>query len=246
MMSKYGARMLFIVGTIICTVVFLWLTLDTLSQVKTRTKEENLTAQVIEGKKTWQKYNCNDCHTILGIGAYYAPDVTKVASYRDADWLRRFFRDSSAVGPASRKMPNQKLTETEIDNLIAFLQWVNEIDTNNWPPQPLGSAASAEQPGQVQPAESSTSQSSLTPPSVQNKSGIQLYRTKGCAQCHIINGLGGTAGPDLSRIASKQNEEYLERFLSDPAKTKPGTKMPNPKLNETEIETIVDYLETLK
>jgi nitric oxide reductase subunit C len=32
----------------------------------------------VAGKRVWQKYNCNDCHTILGFVGYYAPDMTKV------------------------------------------------------------------------------------------------------------------------------------------------------------------------
>ncbi|MGQ9834912.1 MAG: c-type cytochrome [Thermoanaerobaculaceae bacterium] len=29
------------------------------------------------GKRAFEKYNCNDCHTILGFGGYYAPDLTR-------------------------------------------------------------------------------------------------------------------------------------------------------------------------
>lgn len=242
-MSKSGAKMLFIIGTIIVTIVFLWLTIDTLSKVKSRTKEENLSMQVVEGKKTWQKYNCNDCHTILGIGGYYAPDVTKVAQYRDTDWLRKFLHDPAAIWPAARKMPNQHLSETEIANLIAFLQWVNNIDTNNWPPQPVGGTGVVTP---EQPAQPATVETTAIIPQQVIAGGNQLFRTKGCTMCHVVNGLGGTAGPDLSHIAKKQNEEYLKSWLADPAKMKTGTTMPNPNLTKEEIKSIVDYLETLR
>ena len=88
----------------ISAVIFLALTYDSLVKMPQRTQEEKLDARVAAGKWVWQKYNCNDCHTILGIGGYYAPDVTKVMSYRDADWTIRFLKDPQAVWPAARKM----------------------------------------------------------------------------------------------------------------------------------------------
>jgi len=37
------------------------------------------------GKKTVQAKNCINCHTILGNGAYYAPDLTK--AWLDPGWI---------------------------------------------------------------------------------------------------------------------------------------------------------------
>ncbi len=128
----------FSLGTVISTVIFLALTYDSLVRMPQRTHDENLGAQAVSGKWVWQRHNCNDCHTILGIGGYYAPDVTKVMSYRDSAWVGRFIKDPEAVWPAGRKMPNLRLTKQEITDVIAFLTWVNGIDTNNWPPKPLG------------------------------------------------------------------------------------------------------------
>lgn len=62
-----------------------------------KTHEDKLTAQVASDKWVWQKYNCNNCHTILGIGGYYAPDVTKVMGYQDSGWMRHFIKDHSQV-----------------------------------------------------------------------------------------------------------------------------------------------------
>ena len=34
-------------------------------------------------------------------------------------------------------MPNLKLSDAEIDEVIAFLAWVGKIDTQGWPPRPI-------------------------------------------------------------------------------------------------------------
>jgi nitric oxide reductase subunit C len=79
MLSKSSAKIFFLGGTIISFAVFLGLSWITLSkEVPKNTHEENLTSQVISGKQIWEKNNCMGCHTILGEGAYYAPELTKV------------------------------------------------------------------------------------------------------------------------------------------------------------------------
>src|SRR5205807_10289321 len=33
--------------------------------------------------------------------------------------------------------------------------------------------------------------------------GSQIFATEGCVQCHAINGVGATVGPDLGRLADR-------------------------------------------
>jgi len=95
---------------------------------------------VVQGKRIWHKHNCNDCHTILGIGVYYSPDVTKTYSTRGEAWLKAFLKNPESPDPKRRKMLNPNLSENEINGLILFLKWVDAIDTNQWPPQPIAEA----------------------------------------------------------------------------------------------------------
>ena len=49
------------------------------------THADRITPDVIAGKHVWHRKNCINCHTLLGEGAYYAPDLTKIADQRGTD-----------------------------------------------------------------------------------------------------------------------------------------------------------------
>lgn len=223
-MTKAQAKAVFIWGTAFSTIILLALTYNSISQIPERTNQNKLDAQVAAGKWIWQKHNCNDCHTILGIGGYYAPDLTKVMSRRDPDWMRSFLKDPSAVWPASRKMPNLHLTDAEITDLIAFLNWVDHINTNNWPPKPMiVHVAGQESPGET------------------------LFKAHGCSSCHSIGGIGGHIGPDLTHVGSRRSKQWIEEQLEDPRSHNPNSIMPSFKdLSHKDIEDLVNYLAELK
>ncbi len=47
--------------------------------------------------------------------------------------------------------------------------------------------------------------------------GKALYETKGnCGGCHIVNGIGGIAGPDLSEIGARRSASHLRAAVLDP------------------------------
>lgn len=104
--------------------------------------EEEAEALVSKGKLTTQAKNCMNCHTLLGNGAYYAPDLTK--SWLDPAWGSKETREQSMVeflmnpqdrlhNALGRKMPNLGITEDEARATVAFLKWMASIDTNGFP-----------------------------------------------------------------------------------------------------------------
>ena len=105
--------------------------------------EEEAYDLVTLGKLTTQAKNCMNCHTLLGNGAYYAPDLTK--SWLDPGWgteaareqlMTNFLLDPIANARTygtGRRMPNLGITEKEARGVIAFLKWMSAIDTNGFP-----------------------------------------------------------------------------------------------------------------
>ncbi len=137
MLSKSQARFFFLGGTILSFVVFLGLSWDTLSnEVPKRTHEENLTPQVIRGKHLWDSNNCMGCHTLMGEGAYYAPELTKVVERRGEAYIKVALMLKTPWAPRGRKMVAYGFSEQEADELVAFLTWVGNVDLNGFPPKP--------------------------------------------------------------------------------------------------------------
>jgi nitric oxide reductase subunit C len=136
MLTKSQARLFFLGGTLFFSVIFLLLTVDTLRQIPERQNSDLMTENVVRGKMLWDTNNCMGCHTILGEGAYYAPELTRVVERRGEEWIRIFLRDPQAMYPGKRKMVQYDFSEDEISDVIAFLGWIGQIDTNGFPPEP--------------------------------------------------------------------------------------------------------------
>ena len=105
--------------------------------------EASAEALVTLGKLTVQAKNCMNCHTLLGNGAYYAPDLTK--AWLDRGWVHEDVREEMMVQflvdpeknartfGSGRRMPNLAITEAEARGIVAFLKWMSTIDTNGFP-----------------------------------------------------------------------------------------------------------------
>lgn len=104
--------------------------------------EEEAEALVKLGKLTTQAKNCMNCHTLLGNGAYYAPDLTK--AWLDQYWGTKEIREVQMVefikdpsdklhNSVGRRMPKLGITDEEARGVVAFLKWMSSIDTNGFP-----------------------------------------------------------------------------------------------------------------
>lgn len=137
MLSKSQAKIFFFGGTAVTFAIFLGLSWTSLtSEVPHRTHEENLTPQVIRGKVLWDENNCMGCHTLLGEGAYYAPELTKVYERRGEGYIGVVLTSKEPWAPRGRKMVAYGFTPEQAADLTAFFKWIGEIDLNGFPPKP--------------------------------------------------------------------------------------------------------------
>ena len=136
--TKAMARNIFYGGAVFFFLLFLALTFDTVQNLPKRDHRENITNSVVRGKHIWETRDCVGCHTILGEGAYFAPELGNVYKRRGGDFIKAWIKAQPTGAPGRRQMPQFNLTDQQLDDLVEFLKWTSEINTNNWPPNIQG------------------------------------------------------------------------------------------------------------
>lgn len=272
-MTKRQGRLFFILCTAVMAVVFIGMTVHSHTRFGELTHAEKITPAVISGKHVWHSNNCINCHTLLGEGAYYAPDLTKITQQRGAPYLQAFLKNPSQFYSEQkhrRLMPNPHLSEPDINNVIAFLDWVGHIDNQGWPPRPIivsGAAIPGSDVGQPVKAAAASSDPVAK--------GDALFHSTppGCFACHSVSPGVNLAGPSLAGLgaraatviaapdykgSAKNPADFIRESIVKPsAYLFPGPMysangqsfMPNSFANDLtpeKIDSLVAYLQTLK
>ena len=113
-------------------------------------------------------------------------------------------------------MQNDHFSDAQIDDLVAFLQWIGGMDLNGFPPLPT-----------------------LVPVPVPSAAGSgaglahignrpKLFNQL-CIACHSLEGQGGNVGPTLDAVGDRRDRDYIVRplgrssFLSRTSRNQTGT-----------------------
>src|SRR5690349_7518965 len=85
------------------------------------------------GRATTQRYRCTDCHTILGSGATYGPDITRAWSRFVAraggdeavarSSMMAFLQHPPNASIDRRQMPNFRMSPAEAGAVVDYLRW---------------------------------------------------------------------------------------------------------------------------
>lgn len=217
-MNKRQARTFAIASTAISAMIFLGLTVHSHMLFPQLTNEEANTPQVQRGRDVWHKYNCINCHTLFGEGAYYAPDLTKITQLRSEPYLHAYMKNPASFYDEERHrrlMPRQNLSDEEITDLLAFLDWVSKVDNQGWPPRPI-LVSGATIPGTDLTVEQIASTRGAQPPGARPISGREDPAAVGgalfnqavppCNACHSTAPGVNMAGPTLAGIAARAEE----------------------------------------
>lgn len=146
-MTKSMARNIFYGGSLFFILIFLGLSWHSHRHIVTKsTASVPLTESVAAGKHLWERHGCVNCHTILGEGAYFAPELGNVMTRwgvlddPDAafDVMKGWMEAQPTGVPGRRQMPNFDLSDEEIRDLTNFLIWTDHIDAQGWPPNDAG------------------------------------------------------------------------------------------------------------
>ena len=84
---------------------------------------------VLAGWQIWQDKNCQSCHQLYGLGGYLGPDLTDVSSLpqKGKKYMEVFIKNGTS------RMPNFHLNDSEVNNVIQFLCWVDKSGNSQVP-----------------------------------------------------------------------------------------------------------------
>ena len=145
--TKEMARNIFYGGTAFFFLLFVALTFDTHLELPKRDNRDAIDPttergqMVAQGKMLWEENDCIGCHTLLGEGAYFAPELGNVYTRFNnrKEGIMGFIKSRPKDGiPGRRSMPQFNFSDDELAAIAEFLKYASEIDTANWPPNKQG------------------------------------------------------------------------------------------------------------
>jgi mono/diheme cytochrome c family protein len=199
-----------------------------------------------QGELRFRQMFCSTCHSLAVtragetklIGGDIGPELTKVGSKVNPDWLVTWLRDPAGYLPHTR-MPRYGWSD---EDLYKVTQYITTKLTDS---DLLGNVPQLGQP---------------TDQEIQL--GHRLFLEKGCASCHVIEGLNPQKdfGPDLSALGGKNASElefgaakishnlvsYIQAKLQDPISVNPAARMPQYNWNQADLDAITAALLSLK
>ncbi|HZR81571.1 MAG TPA: c-type cytochrome [Candidatus Binatia bacterium] len=179
---------------------------------------------IAAGREVAKKYSCGGCHVLDdGQGGSVGPDFRVSGQKLDSAWVKRFLLDPRAVGKIypwrPYRMPALGLSPEEADVMARYIAKIG-----NRPDGPLVKPDPATFPAE-------------------KVSAGQLTFVVTCAQCHALGKVIETPvaaqqGPDLIRVGDRVDFEWAKRWITDPKKIDPKTRMTIPQLQPSQIDEV--------
>ncbi|MFT3858707.1 MAG: cytochrome c [Aquabacterium sp.] len=132
--TKQAARNIFYGGSAFFVLLFAAIVFDSEQKIPQRSNAQNITEAVVRGKHLWETRNCIGCHTLLGEGAYFAPELGNVYQRRGPEFIKAWIKGQPTGAPGRRQMPNFNFNDQQLDDIVEFLKWTGQINTEKWPP----------------------------------------------------------------------------------------------------------------
>ena len=178
--------------------------------------------QVVEGRRLMQQYNCVGCHEIEKRGGfvrkYYQENVTLAPPPLNGEgekvqspWLFSFLKSPSILRPwLDIRMPTFGLSDEHTTQLVNYFNGLSKVE------QPFFYIDDRQiPPGHIEAGKI------LTSPDYFN-----------CFSCHVQGGKNPEGpkdgwAPDLAMARQRLNPNWIIKWIKDPQKIQPGTKMPS-------------------
>ena len=195
-----------------------------------------------QGEVRFRQMFCTTCHSLAVtqgdetklIGGDIGPELTKVGSKVNPDWLVAWLRDPQSDLPHAL-MPRYGWSDQDLAKVTQY------INTKLIDPDLLSDVPSLEE---------------STPDEI--RFGQRLFLEKGCASCHVVQGTSPQKdfGPDLAILGSKNVSQlefgtsniprnlisYIQAKITNPLSVNPAARMPQYRLTPTDLDAITTAL----
>ena len=202
--------------------------------------------QLMRGRQLLAELNCQGCHKLQGIErpAMLGPDLTSVGTKVSREWIYKWLKEPRTIldkdgnvtangyeTEEEPRMPKFRLSETELRALSAYL---SAQKTRPLPPykiDPRVVAAWSKNPELI-------------------SQGELRFRQMFCSTCHSLavtragetKLIGGDIGPELTKVGSKVNTDWLIAWLRDPAGYLPHTRMARYGWSDEDLYKVTSYI----
>ncbi|HKO03354.1 MAG TPA: c-type cytochrome [Candidatus Acidoferrales bacterium] len=204
------------------------------------------TPKLNRGRQLLAEFNCIGCHRLEGIErpVMLGPDLTRIGSKTSREWIYKWLKEPRTITDANGtvtvngyeteeapRMPQFKLKEEELRALSAYLSSLRGQPVPPYSFNPRVVAASAKNPDAV-------------------TQGEVRFRQMFCSTCHPLavtragetKLIGGDIGPELTKVGSKVNRDWLVAWLRDPQAYLPHSKMPRYEWSDEDLFRVTRYI----
>jgi len=190
------------------------------------------TPRLNEGRRLLSAMGCLHCHTVTQPDGNVLkpsddpPPLVHIAEKTSREWIYAWIKNPQAYA-GSATMPNFQLSDQDAADISTFL-----IAQST----PSPAVKNVPFPSTPVHAEAADATAAAT-----------LYGSSFCSSCHAVqnaagNLVGGDFGPELTRIGSKVNADWLRRWLKDPGQYEPGTRMSHYRFDDKQINLLSGFL----
>ena len=200
------------------------------------------------GRELLAEFNCEGCHRLQGITRpkMLGPDLTNVGTKVNRGWIYKWLKEPRTItdpdgnvtvngveNEQEPRMPKFRLTEQELLGLSGFLSVQKRT---------------AVAPARFEPSAVSSLQNR---PDIADQ-GAVLFRQMFCTTCHSLaitragqtTLIGGHIGPELTKVGSKVNPDWLVAWLRNPQQYLPRSEMPRYGWSDEDLFKVTRYIQT--
>jgi mono/diheme cytochrome c family protein len=203
------------------------------------------TPQLARGRELLAYLNCQGCHKLNTVDRpRLGPDLSRVGYKVTREWIYKWLKEPRTIvdkdgnttvngyeNEDESRMPKFRLKEEEIRALSAFLSVQKARPLAAYKINPAVVSAWSKNPELL-------------------SQGELRFRQMMCTTCHSLavtragetKLIGGNIGPELTKVGSKVNEEWLVTWLRDPQSYLPNNNMPRYGWSDEDLYKVSQYV----